>query len=68
MVPSENADGIAVCLLDTGVNRAHALLAPVFSADDLHSVNPAWGTDDDHGHGSEMSGLAFFGVLIATEK
>lgn len=66
LVPSENADGIAVCLLDTGVNRAHALLAPVFSADDLHSVNPAWGTDDDHGHSSEMSGLAFFGDLTAT--
>lgn len=66
MAPSENADAVAVCLLDTGINRAHPLLAPVFAAADLHSVNPAWGTDDHHGHGSEMSGLAFFGDLTVT--
>lgn len=65
LLPGEHADGVAVCLLDTGVNRAHPLLAPLFAADDLHSVNPAWGTDDHHGHGSEMSGLAFFGDLTA---
>lgn len=66
MAPSENADAVAVCLLDTGINRSHPLLAPVFAAADLHSVNPAWGTDDHHGHGSEMSGLAFFGDLTVT--
>ncbi|MBS1087321.1 S8 family peptidase [Gluconobacter sphaericus] len=54
---------VSVCLLDTGVNRAHPLLAPIFSAEDLHSVNPDWGVDDHHGHGSEMSGLAIFGDL-----
>lgn len=63
LVRSDDIDAVAVCLLDTGVNRAHPLLAPVFAADDLHSVNPAWGTDDHHGHGSEMSGLAIFGDL-----
>lgn len=63
MLPADHIDAVAVCLLDTGVNRAHPLLAPVFAADDLHSVHPAWGTDDHHGHGSEMSGLAFFGDL-----
>ena len=31
-----------VCLLDTGVNRGHALLEPVIAAEDLHSVDPAW--------------------------
>jgi hypothetical protein len=60
---SEEADGVAVCLLDTGVNRAHPLLAPIFSADDLHSVDPAWEVDDHHGHGTEMSGLAVYGDL-----
>lgn len=63
MLPVDHADAVAVCLLDTGVNRAHPLLAPLFAAADLHSVNPAWGTDDHHGHGSEMSGLVFFGDL-----
>lgn len=59
----ENRDAVAVCLLDTGINRAHPLLAPAFAADDLHTINPAWGTDDHHGHGSEMSGLALYGDL-----
>src|SRR3546814_8104401 len=63
IISGEPADAVAVCLLDTGVNRAHPLLAPVFAVDDLHSVNPAWGCDDHHGHGSEMSGLAFYGDL-----
>ncbi len=61
-----NRDAVAVCLLDTGINRAHPLLAPAFAADDLHSVNPAWGVDDHHGHGSEMSGLAVYGDLTTT--
>ena len=63
IVTRDGADAVSVCLLDTGVNRAHPLLAPVFAVDDLHSVNPAWGFDDHHGHGSEMSGLAFYGDL-----
>jgi hypothetical protein len=58
-----NRDAVAVCLLDTGINRAHPLLAPAFAAEDLHSVKPAWGVDDHHGHGSEMSGLAVYGDL-----
>ena len=52
-----------VCLLDTGVNRGHPLLAPVLSADDLHTVEPAWGADDNDGHGTEMAGLAVAGNL-----
>ena len=52
-----------VCLLDTGVNRGHRLLAPVLAADDLHSVEPAWGTDDAVGHGTQMAGLALTGNL-----
>ena len=52
-----------VCLLDTGVNRGHPLLAPVLSTDDLHTVEPAWGADDNDGHGTEMAGLAVAGNL-----
>lgn len=63
LLHSDARDETAVCLLDTGVNRAHPLLAPVFAQDDLHAVNPAWGTDDHHGHGSQMSGLAIYGDL-----
>ncbi|MFD1961749.1 S8 family peptidase [Novosphingobium panipatense] len=64
LVPSENADGIAVCLLDTGVNRPMRSWLPFFPLT-ISTVSIQL-TDDDHGHGSEMSGLAFFGDLSAT--
>ena len=52
-----------VCLLDTGVNRGHPLLAPALAARDLHTVIPGWGTNDGQGHGTEMAGLALVGNL-----
>lgn len=57
----------AVCVLDTGVNRAHALIEPALSDADRHALDPAWGTDDHdrHGHGTAMSGLALHGDLTA---
>ena len=51
------------CLLDSGVNRGHPLLAPALDAGDLHTVEPGWGTDDAAGHGTEMAGLALVGDL-----
>ncbi len=61
--PAE-ADGVPhVCLLDTGVNRGHPLLGPALAADDLHTVEPGWGTDDAHGHGTQMAGVALAGDL-----
>lgn len=53
----------AVCLLDTGVNRGHRLLAPGLDAADMHAVDPSWGTHDHHGHGTKMAGLALYGDL-----
>jgi hypothetical protein len=52
-----------VCLLDTGVNRGHPLLAPALDSRDLHTVEPGWGIDDQDGHGTEMAGLALAGDL-----
>ena len=52
-----------VCLLDTGINRGHPLISPILDAGDLHTVEPAWGTTDDAGHGTEMAGLAIAGNL-----
>jgi hypothetical protein len=51
----------SVCLLDTGVTRAHPLLENAFAAADVQSVNPAWSTSDLYGHGSLMAGLALYG-------
>ena len=52
-----------VCLLDTGVNRGHRLIAPALATEDLHAVEPGWGTDDADGHGTGMAGLALAGNL-----
>ena len=60
---AENAP--AVCLLDTGVNRGHPLIAPFLLADDMHSLRVAWGVDDHDGHGTELAGLAIHGDLVA---
>lgn len=55
----------AVCLLDTGVNRAHALLEPAIASADLHAYDAGWGTDDHAGHGTPMAGMALHGDLVA---
>ena len=52
-----------VCLLDTGVNRGHPLLAPALGTGDLFTVRPAWLTGDSVGHGTEMAGIALAGDL-----
>ena len=52
-----------ICLLDTGVNRGHPLLNSALAATDLHTVHPAWGTNDVVGHGTQMAGLALAGNL-----
>ena len=59
-------DGSPVaCVVDTGVNRGHPLLAHSLAAEDMHACDPAWGTDDHEGHGTEMAGLALYGDVRA---
>lgn len=50
----------AVCHLDTGVARTHALLEASLAAQDLHTVIGVSGFDQD-GHGTKMAGLALLG-------
>ena len=57
--------GVAVCILDGGVNNAHPLLNPVLADADIHTVQLAWGGSDDGGHGTLMAGTAGFGDLQA---
>ena len=54
-----------VCVLDTGTNRAHPLLAPSLAEADMHAGRKEWGTHDDHpeGHGTAMAGVALLGDL-----
>jgi hypothetical protein len=56
-------DAPAVCMLDTGVARAHPLLALSLAVEDCHAVDEAWENDDHHGHGTEMAGIALLGDL-----
>lgn len=64
-VTPPSARAPAVCVLDTGVTRGHPLLNASLDADDCHTCEPAWGTHDHLGHGSEMAGLALYGDLTA---
>jgi hypothetical protein len=54
---------IGVCVLDTGINNAHLLLAPVLHDNDKHSVEPGWGPNDHDGHGTLMAGISAYGDL-----
>ena len=58
-------DTPTVCLFDTGVNRAHPLLEPAISPNDLDAVESDWGVADDRGHGTGLAGLALHGDLTA---
>jgi hypothetical protein len=58
------SNGVAVCLLDTGVNQGHPLLEPIISEEDVQTVDPVWGAYDHNGHGTEMAGMVCYGDLM----
>ena len=58
-------DTPTVCILDTGLNRAHPLLEPAVGEDATDAVDPAWGADDHHGHGTGLAGVSLHGDLTA---
>lgn len=59
-------NSVLVCLLDSGVNRGHHLLAPFLPERNMHTVNPEWDTADaiERGHGTQMAGNALYGDLV----
>ncbi|MBU3947242.1 MAG: S8 family peptidase [Proteobacteria bacterium] len=58
---------VSVCILDTGVNNGHPLLASILRDEDCLTINPEWGVHDhdskNHGHGTLMAGVAAYGDL-----
>ena len=53
-------NGVAVCLLDTGLTSAHPLLRAAIQNVGIGAVKPEWGNGDHHGHGTEMAGVALY--------
>jgi hypothetical protein len=57
-----NDTGVAVCVLDTGVNRNHRLIEPYMPSTGM-TVEMAWGINDDDGHGTNMAGVVLYNDL-----
>lgn len=53
----------SICILDTGINNGHPLIAPFLSDDDCQTVDPSWGSHDHDRHGTLMAGTALYGDL-----
>jgi hypothetical protein len=50
-----------ICLLDTGINSSHPLIAPAIKdSATVQSVAIPWGSHDQMGHGTEMAGIAIY--------
>lgn len=56
-------DSPHICVLDTGINRGHPLLQASLRAADMHTIEPAWNTADDDGHGTGLAGVSLYGDL-----
>lgn len=56
-------DAPAACIIDTGVYQPHPLLQASLDPGDCHACDPNWNTNDHHGHGTEMAGLALYGDI-----
>ena len=57
--------GLAVCVLDTGMTRAHPLLSPALNPSDVHIYDKSWPDGDSKGHGTNMGGLVLYGDLMS---
>lgn len=63
-----DANSVLICLMDSGVNNNHPLIAPFLPDARLYSYKPDdWGTSDGWphgGHGTGVAGLALYGDII----
>lgn len=61
--PTESDNLPYICIIDTGVNVQHPLLAPFASLSDQLTITDDEDPTDNHGHGTSMAGLAIWGDL-----
>jgi hypothetical protein len=62
-----DGDAVAVCILDSGITRAHPLILPGLEAGDVHKYDPNWPDGDSpawRGHGTAMAGIALYGDIF----
>ena len=52
-----------VCSTPASTVAIRCITPALDAAEDFHTVEPGWGTDDAVGHGTEMAGLALVGDL-----
>jgi hypothetical protein len=52
---------VALCVLDTGINRAHPLIEKSVSDADNLTIRADWAAADDDNHGTPMAGIGLFG-------
>lgn len=59
---------VAICLLDSGTTQVHPMIEPALAPEDMHTINPNWGTSDTaiqwRGHGTAMAGVVLYGDLV----
>ena len=65
-VEIDNNSPVCVCILDSGINRAHPLLDMLLEPEDCQAFNNDWGISDSdrEGHGTAMAGLVAYGNLF----
>ncbi len=56
-------DAPTVCIVDTGVQEGHPLLADSLAPGDAHVADQSWQIPPVNSHGTEMAGLALYGDL-----
>jgi subtilisin family serine protease len=56
---------VSVCILDTGINSDNPLLKNIVQKCDLHTINPAWGVEDNKGHGTNMAGIVAYNDILS---
>ncbi|MES2703596.1 MAG: S8 family peptidase [Bacteroidota bacterium] len=62
-----NDQSTIICVIDSGVNNVHPLIAPFMPDSHRYTLNPAWGHHDSEangGHGTGVTSLALYGDLV----